>query len=176
MSRPSFTAKAGCCIAIVTVWAVGASAEMPVPKQTAAPGPAAKLTSDSASAEMSGDHGKALALAEEAIKTDPKDPWAYYDRADAMARAGRIDDGVAAFREAERRWPIEDTWGKSVAIWGQADVLNKAGRCGDAAPIYERYAAFVEKADADAAAMARTYAKHCAAKPVLAPAPAPAPK
>jgi len=162
----------GCCVAILAGWAVDANAEMQVPKQTAAPGPAAKLTSDSASAEMSGDHGKSLSLAEDAIKTDPKDPWGYYDKANAMARAGRTDDGVAAFHEAERRWPIEDTWGKSVAIWGQADVLNKAGRCNDASPIYERYAEFIEKVDADAAAMARTYAKHCAAKPVLAPAPA----
>jgi len=161
----------GICVAIVTAWAVDANAEMQVPKQTAAPGPAAKLTSDSASAEISGDHGKALGFAEDAIKTDPKDPWGYYDKADAMVREGRTDDGVAAFREAERRWPIEDTWGKSVAIWGQADALNKAGRCGDAAPIYERYAEFVEKADADAASMARSYAKHCAAKPVLAPTP-----
>ena len=169
-SRPSF--RAGCCIVIVTVWAVAARAEMEVPKQTAAPGAAAKATSESASAEIAGDHAKALSHAEEAIKADPSDPWGYYDKADALARSGRIDDGVAAFREAERRWPIADVWGKSVAIWGQADVLNKAGRCGDAAPIYERYAAFIEKTDADAAAMARTYAKHCANKPVLAPPPA----
>ena len=92
-------------------------------------------------------------------------PWGYYDRGDALMTSHRADEAVAAFREAERRFQESDIWGRSVAIWGQANVFGQEGRCQDAAPIYERYAVFVEKVDQGAGAFARQYGMHCTPRP-----------
>lgn len=128
---------------------------------------AAALENDSAGAEIGGDHARALVLADEAIRTDPRDGWGYYLRADALVSLNRLDAALASFRDAEQRFPDSDPWGKSVAIWGQGNAYEGLGRCADAAPIYERYAAFVERFDPEAAAYARTRAK----KPCTPPAP-----
>lgn len=142
-----------------------AQAELAPLKQTAAPGSGARLASQSAEAEIAGDHDKALRLADEAIKADPNEAWGYYDRGDALGALRRVDDAVAAFHEAERRFPEADLWGKSVAIWGQANVLGQAGRCQEAVPLYERYASSVENVDKDAASLARQFAKRCTPRP-----------
>lgn len=135
--------------------------QLQVPQQTAAPGPSQKFTSDSVRTELAGDHEKATSLADEAIKADARDPWAYYDRGDALGSLRKTDEAVASFRDAEQRFSASDIWGKSIAIWGQANALRQIGKCQEAAPIYERYAAFVEKVDSEAAAMARQFAKAC---------------
>ena len=113
-------AMLGLTIAVVASWNVKVLAQLHPPQQTQAPGPAVKLTTQSTEAEIAGDHARALALADDAIKADPNDPWGHYDRGDALMTSHRTDEAVAAFHEAERRFPDSDTWGRSVAIWGQA--------------------------------------------------------
>jgi tetratricopeptide (TPR) repeat protein len=94
--------------------------------------------------------------------------WEYYRRGDALVTSRRFDEAVASYREAELRLPESELWGKSIAIWGQANALKEAGRCAEAAPIYERYAEFVEPRDPQAAELGRRYAKkRCV--PVRAP-------
>jgi tetratricopeptide (TPR) repeat protein len=123
---------------------------------------AAKLATRSAKAEMVGNPGEALKMADAAIKADPKDPWGFYDRADALSQLYRVDDAVAAFGDAEKHFADQgDSWGRSIAIYGEAHALAEAGRCDQAQPIYERYAVYVENADAQSADMARRYAKEC---------------
>lgn len=139
-----------------------AHAQLAPLKQSVAPSAADGLASQSIQAELTGDHEKALQLANDAIKADPKNPWGHYDGGDALASMKRIDDAVSGFRQAEQYFSDADVWGKSVAIWGQANVFRQVGRCQDAVPIYERYASLVEKLDPEAAALARTYEKSCA--------------
>jgi tetratricopeptide (TPR) repeat protein len=124
-------------------------------------GARSKLASQSAEAELAGDHDKALRFADDAIKADAKNPWAQYDRGDALGALKRADEAIAAFHEAEVRYAETEVWGKSIAIWGQANVLSQAGRCQEAAPIFERYASLVEGVDKGAAEFARQSAKHC---------------
>jgi tetratricopeptide (TPR) repeat protein len=129
-----------------------------------------KLATESVKADIAGDHEKALRLAEDAIKADANDGWAHYDRGDALASLKKVDEAVAAFHDAERRFPETDPWGKSVAIWGQANALAQAGRCQEAGTHYERYAVFVERIEPSAAGQARKVAKQCVTR---APAAAP---
>lgn len=134
-------------------------------RQTAQPTSADDLASDSAQAEVAGDHDKALKLADKAIRTDPKNPWATYDRGDALSALRRPDDAVVAFQQAEQRYGNAEMWGKSIAIWGEANAFSQVGRCQEAVPIFDRYATFVEAVDKAAAALARQYAKQCTARP-----------
>ncbi len=120
---------------------------------------ASALTTSSIQAELAGTHQSALDLADAAIREDPSDAWGHYVRGSACLSLRRIDDALASLRDAERRSPASDPWGKSVAIWGQANVFEEAGRCQEATPIYGRYAAFVEHLDPTAAALAREYSK-----------------
>jgi Flp pilus assembly protein TadD len=145
----------------MTFTTFGAVAQLRPPQQTKAPGPSSRYTTESATAEMAGDYARALELADRAIKSDAKDPWGYYDRGVALRGLRRTDEAVAAFRDAESHFGADDVWGKSVAIWGQANALSQEGRCPDAASLYERYAVFVEKIDTAAAALARQYGTHC---------------
>ena len=127
---------------------------------------ASELATRAAKAELVGDPADALKLADAAIKADPKDPWGYYDRADALAQLNRIDDAEASYRDAEKHFADQgDSWGRSIAIYGEAHAMAEAGRCEQAQPLYERYAAYVETADARAADMARRYAKECVGRP-----------
>jgi tetratricopeptide (TPR) repeat protein len=136
-------------------------------KQSAAPSAADMLAGQAAEAQLAGNHETALRLADEAIKADAKEPWGYYNRGDVLASLHRLDDAVEAFRRAESQSPDADVWGKSVAIWGQANVFRQAGRCQEAAPIFERYASLVEKLDREAATLARAYAKSCTPPPAV---------
>jgi tetratricopeptide (TPR) repeat protein len=132
-------------------------------KQSVPPSAGDGLASRSVQTELAGDHEKALQLANDAIKADPNNPWGRYAWGDALESLQRIDDAVATFREAEHHFSDAELWGKSIAIWAQANGLRQVGRCRDAAPIYERYASFVEKLDKDAAELARKYEKYCTA-------------
>src|SRR5450631_80819 len=131
-----------------------AGARSPAPleplKQSVAPGTADGLASQSVQAELAGDPPKALQLAEDAIKSDPKNPWARYAKDDALGSLQRTDDAASAFREAERHFSDAEMWGKSIAIWGQANAFFQVGRCQDSSPLYERCASFVEKVDPEA--------------------------
>lgn len=152
---------AGFLSAVSIVAGTQAHAQLAPLQQSAPPTGGDRLASESAEAELAGDHDKALRLADDAIKTDPKNPWAYYDRGDALGALHRTDDAVVAFHESERRYSEAEVWGKAIAIWGQANALSQAGRCQDASPIFERYAILVEAVDKGSAELARQYAKHC---------------
>jgi tetratricopeptide (TPR) repeat protein len=122
---------------------------------------ASELATQSARAEMTGDHSQALQLADEACKAEPTEPWAYYYRGDALASMGRIDDAVAAFQDAEKRFPDSDVWGKSVAAWGQANAFKQVGRCPEAVLQFEHYVALIQTVDKDSVVMARQAEKQC---------------
>jgi hypothetical protein len=151
----------GIAAALVTAASAAAFAQLRPPLQTQPPPPSSALTTESVEAGLAGNDAKALALADEAIRKDAKDPWGYFNRGGALRALHRTDEAVSAFRDAEARMAADDLWGRSVAIWGQADALARDGRCQDATPVYERYAAAVESVDRAAADLARQYAKHC---------------
>ena len=136
-------------------------AELSPLKQSVPPSAADTLAGQSATAEIGGDYEKALQLADKAIKSDPKEAWSYYMRGAALASLRRVDDAVAAFRQSEQLFPAADSWGRSVAIWGNANVLRQAGRCQDASVVLERYASFVEPIDNEAAAFAHKTEQQC---------------
>jgi Flp pilus assembly protein TadD len=110
---------------------------------------------------MEGNPQAALAYAARAIAADPKDPWAHYNKAVALARLGSVDDAVQSFRAAEERFNLGDVWGRSVAIYGSAHALAQAGRCDEAKSEYHRYAEFVRERDPRSADMAVRYAATC---------------
>ncbi len=102
----------------------------------------------------------ALWLAETEIAADPTNPWAHYARAAALHALRRTDDAIAAYRDAEARFPAS-VWGKSIAVYGRARALDDAGRCDNARVAYGEYVALVEDSDPLAADMARRYAQLC---------------
>ena len=110
----------------------GAKAELAPLQQSVTPSTADILAGQSATADMAGEYEKALQLADKAIRADSKEAWGYYARGDALASLRRVDEALAAFRRAEQLFPTADGWGRSIAIWGEANVLRQAGRCGDA--------------------------------------------
>lgn len=78
------------------------------------------------------------------------------------AAVGGDAAGALALADQAVAEDADDPWGRSIAIWAQADALKEAGRCDEASPIYLRYAQYVEARDPEAAAMGRRYAlKHC---------------
>ena len=138
-----------------------ARAQLAPLQQTSAPTSSDLAACYAAKAEVMGNYPEALNLADKALSKDDKNPWATYDRADALGSLRRPDDAVGMFKQAEQRYAPAETWGKSIAIWGEANALSQVGRCEEAAPIFERYATFVESVDRAAAELARQYAKHC---------------
>ena len=154
--------------ALTVLAASRSQAQLAPLKQSVAPGTADGLASQSVQAELAGDHPKALQLAEDAIKSDPQNPWGRYAKGDALGSLQRIDDAAVAFRAAEQHFSDAEMWGKSIAIWGQANAFFQVGRCQDSTPLYERYASFVEKVDQEAAALARRFEKSCIARPATA--------
>ena len=119
------------------------------------------LSTRSAKAEMAGDHAAAVRLAEAAMDKEPRDPWPYYHKADALASMGRTDEAVNYFKQAEKRFAGADPWGQSVAIYGRAHALAEVGRCDEARAAFRDYATLVEKADPKASDMALQYAGMC---------------
>jgi tetratricopeptide (TPR) repeat protein len=120
-----------------------------------------ELSSQAAEALVRGKPADAVRLSDEAIADDARNPWAHYNRGAALTDLGRTNEAVAAFRVAQRSFSREDAWGKSIAMYGQANALAQAGRCAEARPFFEAYAAYVERVDGPAAGMARRYAREC---------------
>jgi hypothetical protein len=119
------------------------------------------LTSSAASAEISGNPQQALALSKRALDADPRDPWAHYIRASALARVGQLEEALRSFRAAEDRFATSDVWARSVAIYGAAHALDEAGRCDEARAEFQRYAEFVRERDPKSADMAMRYGANC---------------
>jgi tetratricopeptide (TPR) repeat protein len=131
-----------------------------------------ELATRSAKAEMQGMPQQALALADQAIRVNPQDPWPHYDKGMALARLGQTDAALTSLNAAEQRFSAADRWGRSIAMYGRANTLALAGRCAEARQAFEEYAAFVQAQAPDAAAMARRYGTECRA-PATAPAGGP---
>ena len=129
------------------------------------------LASRSANADMHGNPQQAVQLADQAIRSDPRNPWAYYDKGMALAETGETDGAIAALYAAEQHFAPSDKWGRSVAIYGRAHALSQAGRCTEAVQAFAEYAAFVGKDDPQAAYMARRYAMDCKSPTSLSPPP-----
>jgi hypothetical protein len=140
-----------------------AGAQLQPPRREVNPGAgrSSALASQAASAVMAGHPEQGLTMADQALSVEPRNPWAHYDRAAALHGLGRTDEAVAEFQLAQQSFSGADPWGRSLAMYGRANVLAQAGRCGPAAAAFEEYAAFVQAADPESAAMARTYAKGC---------------
>lgn len=122
-----------------------------------------ELGSRAASADIKGQPQQALALANQAIRADPRNPWPYYNKGMALAELGETDGAVAALFAAEQRFAPTDRWARSVAIYGRAQALSRGGRCVEAVQAYADYAQFVAKDDPRSAEMARRYAMNCPA-------------
>jgi tetratricopeptide (TPR) repeat protein len=129
-----------------------------------------ELATRSAKAAMAGNPQESLALAEQAIQLTPQAPWPYYSKGMALARLGQTDAAVSALGAAEQRFSTADPWGRSVAIYGRANTLARAGRCAEARQAFEQYARFVEDRAPSSAVLARRYATECRA-PGTPPAP-----
>jgi hypothetical protein len=136
-------------------------------------------TTSAANAQMEGNPQAALGYATRAIAADPRDPWAHYNKAMALARLGNVDDALKSFASAEGLFNVADVWGRSVAIYGRAHALSVAGRCEEAKGEFLRYAAFVHERDPRSADMAVRYAagcrEHAGAEPATPTPPTPAP-
>src|SRR5215831_14548928 len=59
-----------------------------------------ELSSRAATADMQGKPQQAVQLADEAIRADPHNPWAYYDKGMALAELGETDGAIAALYAA----------------------------------------------------------------------------
>jgi tetratricopeptide (TPR) repeat protein len=127
-------------------------------------------TSNVTSMIIGRDYKGALAAAAEAERSkEPRSPWLDYDRAVALARLGRTDEALLAFRKVEQQLAETPTsnswWGRSIAIYGRARALTDAGRCREAKRAYEDYAAFVRATNPQDADMALAIAKNCGVAP-----------
>jgi tetratricopeptide (TPR) repeat protein len=129
-----------------------------------------ELATRSAEAAIAGNPQESLALAQQAIRLTPQAPWPHYSKGMALSRLGRTDEAVSALSDAELRFAATDPWGRSVAIYGRANTLARAGRCAEARQAFEQYARFVEERAPNSAALARRYATECRA-PATPPAP-----
>jgi tetratricopeptide (TPR) repeat protein len=110
-----------------------------------------------------GKYTDALARADNAVRLAPNNPWALYNRAAALHHLGRAEDAIAQYQSAEVQFG-EDRWGRSLAIYGRARVLDDVGKCDEAKRAYEQFAALVRSTDAPAAEMALNYAGQCRTK------------
>ncbi len=118
------------------------------------------------SAVIRGDDARVLALtdADATAGTPPsqRSPWLDYERAIALARTGRIDDAVAAYENAARRFEARgQTTQRSIAIYGEAEVLSLAHRCTEARRAFEAYASLVRPTSLHDSQMALMYANDC---------------
>jgi tetratricopeptide (TPR) repeat protein len=112
-------------------------------------------------AGIQGEHGRAIELADRAIQIRPDAAWPHYNKGMSLAAEGRVDEAVSSLRQAERNMDRGDTWGRSVAIFGQGHVLATVGRCEEARQPFERYASLVQPLDELAAQDARRRAQAC---------------
>ena len=148
------------CLSSVSAWSAPPVAPKNIKAEAATPR-SAELSSRAATTEMAGDPQDALKLAEKTIAVNPRDPWGYYDKAVALAHLARVDEALQAYSSAEGFFAPSDLWGRSIAIYGRAHVLEEAGRCAEAKTEFDRYAAFVRERDPKSADMATRYAADC---------------
>jgi tetratricopeptide (TPR) repeat protein len=123
--------------------------------------PADRATTASAVALIRGDYPQALAAADQAVQIAPNDPWAHYDRASALRAMQRTDEAVSEMRKAQLLFGDRDPWGRSLAMFGEANAFAVAGRCPEAQRAFTSYATYVQNVDPASAEMARRYSTEC---------------
>ncbi len=167
----------------LTVGTTGQTAELRAPQNVngaAGSRQSAELATRASVAQMNGRPADALALAQQGIRADQRDPWPYYTEAVALSELGQVDAAAAAFLESERRFLPADLWGRSVAVYGRAHAYAQAGRCSDARKAFDEYVVLVGSYDRTSAQLVQRYDDDCRASllrqqrqtsaPVTAPA------
>jgi tetratricopeptide (TPR) repeat protein len=120
------------------------------------------LASSSAERLIRGEDSQALELADQAIAADASNPWGHYDRAVALGDLGRVDEAIKEYATAESKFSPADTWGRSVAIYGRANLLANHSRCAEAQAAFNDYEGYVATLnDPSAVAQARSTAAEC---------------
>jgi Tfp pilus assembly protein PilF len=164
-------------LSVVVVMAASMSAAAyAAPAQTGVK-PVARASSVTAAAEAltRGETLEALTKADEALRADPKNAWAHYNRAAALAGLNRIDEAVAAYDQAVGTFAASDKRGRSLALWGKAHVLYRTGKCAQAGEAFAAYTKFVGSSDPQATELASHRSTTChTAGEVASPATAPA--
>lgn len=95
-------------------------------------------------AQLTSDGDEAVRLLRQYVALEPRDPWGHIALGDALARAGDLEAGLAAYDVAERLAPAE----RDVHV-GRARLLARARRTERAIAEYERWTA-THAADAEA--------------------------
>ena len=138
---------------------------------------ARRLASDAATALGRNDFDGAMALADKALAKNANEPWAHYVRGESQIRAGKLDEGLAELKLAERAFPMGDRWGRSIALWARGNAYHQIGRCAEAKAAFAEYIAFVRTDDRIAAEAGQAHIDNCrpAWTPPVAPAALPTP-
>jgi len=103
---------------------------------------------------------EALTRADEALRADPKNAWAHYNRAAALAALNRVDEALTAYDTAASSF-ANDKRGRSLALWGKAHLLYRTGRCQEAGQALAAYTKFVGSSDPQATELANHRATTC---------------
>ena len=168
--------KLGVSIAVLLFSGVALADPKPLEHVDATPKSVSQnaLTTAAATASVKDDYNGALELASKAIKNNPDEPWGHYDRGQALIALGRTADGVAELRAAEQRFPADDVWGRSLAVWGRARAHDLAGQCKEARAAFAEYEALLSSVDTHAAKLSSRIASECKdapAAPAIAKSP-----
>ncbi|HXU81961.1 MAG TPA: tetratricopeptide repeat protein [Polyangia bacterium] len=147
-----------CGLVMVVATSVGTAAWAAPPQARSAP-----VNSVTAAAEAltRGETLEALTQADAALRADPKNAWAHYNRAAALAGLNRVDESLKAYDEAAGRFAASDKRGKSLALWGKAHLLYRTGRCQEAGQAFAEYTKFVGSSDPQATELASHRASTC---------------
>jgi Tfp pilus assembly protein PilF len=146
-------------LAVGLAASVGTAAWADPPKPATRPAPVSVTAA--AEALTRGESLEALTRADEALRADPKNAWAHYNRAAALAGLNRVDEAVTAYDSAATAFATSDKRGRSLALWGKAHLLYRTGRCEQASQAFAEYSKFVGSSDPQAAELANHRASTC---------------
>jgi predicted Zn-dependent protease len=146
-------------VAVGLAASVGTAAWADPPKPAIRPAPVS--VTGAAEALTRGESLEALTRADEALRADPKNAWAHYNRAAALAGLNRVDEALSAYDSAASSFAATDKRGRSLALWGKAHLLYRTGRCEQASQAFADYSKFVGSSDPQAAELASHRASTC---------------
>jgi predicted Zn-dependent protease len=146
-------------VAVGLAASVGTAAWADPPKPAIRPAPVSVTAA--AEALTRGESLEALTRADEALRADPKNAWAHYNRAAALAGLNRVDEALSAYDSAASSFAATDKRGRSLALWGKAHLLYRTGRCEQASQAFADYSKFVGSSDPQAAELASHRASTC---------------
>jgi hypothetical protein len=158
-----------CGLVVGVAASVGTAAWAAPPTPQPARPPAQLSVTAAAEALTRGESLEALTRADEALRADPANAWAHYNRAAALAGLNRVDEALAAYDTAAGKFAATDKRGHSLALWGKAHLLYRTGRCKEASQAFSDYTKFVGSSDPQAIELASHRASTC--RPMGAPEP-----